>query len=117
LAGALLPKQPGGSPREWKGVLLPPAPPSTARPWAVPCSTESEIRGQPSGSACKGERGGPGTALLHTPFPSLREQVGACLGAGSADLTLLLPNVWRVVYRHVIFTAALYRCKQDSFMM
>lgn len=35
----------------------------------------------------------------------------------SANLTLLLPNVWKVVYKHVIFTAALYCYKQDSFMM
>lgn len=35
----------------------------------------------------------------------------------SANLTLLLSNVWKVVYKHVIFTAALYCYKQDSFMM
>lgn len=34
-----------------------------------------------------------------------------------ADLTLLLQDVRKVVYKHVIFTAALYCYKQDSFMM
>lgn len=34
-----------------------------------------------------------------------------------ANVALLLPNVWKAVYKHVIFTAALYCYKQDSFMM
>lgn len=64
--------------------------------------------------------------LLVCPIPQLSFPCAAACREGKhlstymwrrANVALLLPNVWKAVYKHVIFTAALYCYKQDSFMM